>query len=237
MDTNLQNQFKYYKHLKLSWCIQKMLYINDAGITIDDLLNENNLESITVFILFGLDKPDMKRAIDIVEAWVELFGDYKYLRTFIVMDLKEKHKFLVDKNEDEDIVDIFEIDFTQLNKEKTHEDILRDERENLEHAITVYMKVGYKYEDAIEKDLSNYEFFNDYVLKQREDLRKDLHKLSYWIGVAINNPKKFGDTVSEIRLRPLSREEKIEEIKNNTIEMYKAMKEDSYELQTVEEEL
>lgn len=228
MGVNYDKQINQYVQLNLKWNIKRMLLINKINVSISDLLMSDAIDNLLVFILFGLDKHELKRAVDILEGWFELFGEYKTLKSMIVIDLKDRFGFIREKKDD-DIVDVFEQTETD-NKIPTHDEIIKIEKDNLEYAIKVYMKSGYSYEQAIEMDMSNFEFFNNYILEQREQILNDnlslLHRLSAWITIGVNNPKEFPQTIDKIRLRPLSKEEKIKEIRDNTIEFYKSMSEE-----------
>lgn len=219
MGVNYDKQINYYVHLKLSWNLKRMLMINKMNVTVKDLVGESAVNNLLVFIMFGLSEPNLQRAIDIVEGWVEFFGDYKTLKTLILVDLKNNFKFIREKDKNK-IVDVFEMSDNTDTKELTHEEILKIERDNLEHVIKVYMKCGYSYEQALEMDMSNYEFFNDYILDERDKFRTDLHDLGRWIAVGVNNPDRFKDTLEEVRLKPLSEEEKLKQIKEDTVKMF-----------------
>lgn len=204
-----------------------MLLINGMNVTISDLVKDNNINNLLVFILFGLDKPDLKRALSIVEGWVELFGEYKSLKVLVLMDLKNKFGFIKENDSSDDIESIFDKKEDTENKELTHDEIVKIEKDNLNYVIKVYMKSGYSYEQAIEMDMSNFEFFNTYVIEQREQMLNDLqtllHKASAWITIGSNNPKHFPQEVESIRLRQLTRDEKIEQIRKDTKAFYNEM--------------
>lgn len=226
MEINIDRMIRYYDQLNLKWDIDDMLGINKTDTVINDLFENEFLEVLIVFVSFGLKDHDVKRAIDIVEGWLELFGDVESLKDLIIISLKDVHKFINEKRNDEDLVSVF--DKKEPEKEIDHAEQVRIEKSNLEYVIRVYMDCGYRYDEALKMDMSNFEFLEDYILRKREtDLNNFLniaHRLGAWTGLAVNNPKKYPIEIESIRLREKTREEKIKEIREGTEALYKKLR-------------
>lgn len=222
MKSNIKDVMKEYMQWNLSWNIESMLYINKTGILIEDLIDEEKyIEALVVIVCAGIKNKDIHKAKAYVSKFFKMFGDLDTLKILIINDLKNRHKFLSEDKEDEEPINTL-----LVGKEKEQEDEnndrdkkLRDIRESYKYIIFTYMQAGYSLEDTYKKDLNNFELINEFVIRQKEDALNNLmvlaHRTGMLSGVAMVNMKKYPDRPESIRLRPLSKEERIEKLKAN----------------------
>ena len=75
----------------------------------------------------------------------------------------------------------------------------------------MYLEAGYKIDEVLKMDLTNFEYINDYIIRKHEQRLNDLmllaHRTGMLAGVGFVNLKKYPDKPEEIRLRPKTKEE------------------------------
>ena len=209
---------KEYKQLNLRWNIEGMMYINSKGILIRDLFNEEKyVEALIVILTAGTENKDIHYVKTFLNKFLVKYNELESLRFMVLLDLKEKHKFLVDKTEDDEPINELLANKKEEPTEIDRDKELRENEESYKYILFSYMKAGYKIEEALKMDMNTFELINEYNLRNREDNLNGLmllaHRCGMLSGVGFHNMKKYPDKPENIRLRPMSKAERIEKLK------------------------
>ena len=223
MKNNILDRLGDYKRLDLKWNMESMLYINKAGFLIEDIFSEENkVEALSIVMVAGRKDRNSVLIKNFLSRYISKYKELESLIMFIVCDLKDIHCFLQDKQEEYE-EPLNELLVGKLEEDKpvlSHEDRLREARNNYEYIIKIYMKAGYSYEEALQKDLSNFDIINDFVIEEHENKLNDLlfiaHRVGLLSGIGFANLSKYPDKPETVRLKPLSREERIKKIEEET---------------------
>lgn len=218
MNEEISKGLYYYNKLNLSWCIEDLLKYNELGFLISDLIDKDNIQALLTLVCCGLTVSDNKRAYDIVEGWLKLFKSLDTLRLLIYVSLKDTHKFIA-VNKDEDIEeDVFEKP-PESKEHKDREEMIYDERQKLLSLLYLYIDIGFKAEEALKMDLKYFEYYKGYSINKREEKINDnlfiIHQLGMFVGIGVNNPTNYPDSVDNVKLAKKSKFEKIKELRES----------------------
>ena len=212
-------KLSYYSQLKLSWNIKDILWILDHNIAIKDLLDYENMDALCIFLDGAYKEKVVGRGTIIIKNYLEKFNEVDSLRTFIINDLEKKHCF-IRYNDDESNDD-------DNDNYADHDDLIENEKAGVKDIINVYMDAGYKIEEILTMDMKDFEYISNYVIEKHEQKLNDalyiIHNLGILVGVAVNNGKEYPDKPNKIRLKPLTKQEKIMQIQAETKKFFDSM--------------
>lgn len=209
MKNTIQLKVEKYKQLNLEWNISSMLFINDSGFILEDLVSDNDTEALILIMTAGIKNKDSNKVKKFINMYYSTYKEIESIKCFVIYDLKNKHNFITNKH----------IDDTPLHpllKEKedteiSHSEKLRINRENYEYIIRVYLEAGYRIDEVMQMDLTNFDYINDYVIRKHEERLNDLmlvaHRTGMLAGIGFVNLKKYPDKPEVIRLRQKTKEE------------------------------
>lgn len=229
MNNETNKEILFYSKLKLKWTFADMLLFNELNFLISDLFDKDNVGALVAIIYCGLENKDFNRALDIVSGWIKYFKNIESLRLLTCASLKDIHKFIVDNNKDDELIDVFEM-LPEEEETKDREEKIYDERENLKKLMYVFFDNGYSVEETLKQDLRYFEFLNGYSINKREEKINDdlyvIHRLGMLVGIGVNSPKNYPDTMDNIRLTKKTKFEKLKELRESTRAFYNSLKED-----------
>ena len=206
-----------YRQLNLKWNIESMLYINKAGFLIEDLLDEKiGTEALIRIMIAGTKNKDASTIMQFINKYFRKYKELDTLIKFIILDLKYKHKFLSDTEEDEEPINELLAGKEDDEIKESRETKLSKNKANYEYVILTFMKAGYTVEQALNRDMNNFDLINNYVISEHEEKLNDLmilaHRAGLLTGIAFANMKKYPDKPEKIRLKPLSKEERKQQL-------------------------
>lgn len=220
-------EIMFYKKLNLSWAFKDIFLFNDLGFLISDIFDKDNISALVAIIYCGLENKDIDRALDIVSGWIKYFKSLDSLRLLTFISLKDIHKFIVINKEDDELVDVFEM-LNSEEKSKSKEEKIYEERENLKRLLYVYMDNGFKVEEVLSKDLRYFEFLNGYSINKKEEKINDglyvAYRLGVLIGIGVNSPKNYPNTIDNVKLTKKNKFEKIRELRESVKNFYNRFK-------------
>ena len=227
MENENSKEIMFYKKLKLSWAFKDMFLFNDLGFLIHDIFDKDNIGALVAIIYCGLENKNFERALDIVSGWIKYFKGLDSLRMLVFISLKDIHKFIVINKEEDELIDVFEM-LPDEEKSKSKEEKIYEERENLKRLLYVYLDNGFKIEEALAKDLRYFEFLNGYSVNKKEEKINDnlyvAYRLGVLVGIAVNSPKDYPNTIDNVKLTKKNKFEKIRELKESVKNFYNSFK-------------
>lgn len=203
-----------YKQLKLKWNLSSMLFINNSGFILEDLNSENYVEALILVMTSGLESRNSETIKRFINKYYSAYKEIDSIRDFVIYDLLHNHNFITEKVVDDEPIHPL-LKNKMKGEEKSHSEKLKLNKENYEYIIRVYLQAGYRIDEILQMDLKNFDFINDFVVRQHEEKLNDFmllaHRVGLMSGIGFSNLNKYPDKPETIRLRPKTKEEIIAE--------------------------
>lgn len=225
-----QSKVGKYRQLKLNWNIESMLFINKAGFILEDLDSKEYTEALILIMTAGLKDKSSNKIKRFINNYYSTYKEIESLKYFVIYDLKNKHNFITNKHIDD--TPLHPLLKDKVDEQLSHSEKLRLNRENYEYIIRVYLEAGYRIDEVMQMDLTNFEYINDYVIRKHEERLNDLmilaHRTGMLAGVGFVNIKKYPDKPEVIRLRQKTKEEIIAQKEAEAREFQSSVCDDIY---------